>query len=143
MTEFNLDRRLAGDCIELGAFSLCQVLLMNDSRYPWLVLVPQRPGIHELHELAAADQQRLLGETTGLSGWLQREFGADKMNIAALGNVVAQLHVHVIVRYRTDDAWPAPVWGHRPPRPYTEAGLAAMHKRLRPALAGGIDVHGN
>lgn len=138
MKTFTLDPRLAKDCIDIGALPLCRLLLMNDSRYPWCVLVPQRAEVRELHELARADQLQLLEETTALAAWLEREFGAHKMNVAALGNVVSQLHVHVIVRYRSDDAWPAPVWGRHSPLPYSGEQLAALRVRLRAGLAHGF-----
>ena len=142
MTDFELDPHLAQDCIELGELRLCRVLLMNDDHYPWLVLVPRRPGLRELHDLSAADQALLMQEVMLLSRRLQHEFHADKMNVAALGNVVAQLHVHIIVRYLNDAAWPAPVWGRQPSRPYSGEGLAAIQARLRPVLAGGFEPDG-
>lgn len=127
---FTLHPRLQDDAIRLGRFSLCQVLLMNESRYPWLILVPQRPGVSEIHELADDDQVRLIRESAALARQLQQVFTADKLNIAAIGNLVPQLHVHHVVRFRDDPAWPLPVWGHFPPEPYSPEALAHRLARL-------------
>lgn len=132
---FQLHPRLARDGISLGRFPLCLLLLMNDSRYPWCILVPQRPAITEIHQLTEDDQMRLQRESCHLSRQLARCFAADKMNIAALGNVVPQLHIHHIVRYRHDPAWPDPVWGKLPPLPYPATNLVEMKQRLLPLLA--------
>lgn len=132
---FCLDSRLQQDTVVLGDFPLCRLLLMNDSSYPWLILVPRREAVSELFQLAADEQQQLWGETTRLAETLKDAFVADKMNIAALGNVVSQLHMHVVVRHRDDASWPAPVWGRHPAVPYSEPQLAAMRERLRLVLA--------
>jgi diadenosine tetraphosphate (Ap4A) HIT family hydrolase len=132
--EFRLDPRLQQDCRELGQFPLCRLLLMGDANYPWFILVPVRAGITEIYQLASDDQQQLLRESSLLAEVLARQFRADKINIAALGNVVAQLHVHHIVRYREDPAWPAPVWGHVPAQAYTPAGEAEVIARLLEGL---------
>lgn len=139
---FKLHRQLAQDCFELGSFPLCRLLLMNDSNYPWFILVPQREGIHEIHQLAAADQQQLLRESSELARMLAKVFDADKLNIAALGNVVPQLHIHHIVRYRNDPAWPSPVWGKVDVEPYTDAGVAILLERIRCALGPDFVFHG-
>jgi diadenosine tetraphosphate (Ap4A) HIT family hydrolase len=131
-----IDPHLLHDCVVLGRFSLCHLLLMRDANYPWLILVPDRDGVREIHHLQEADRQQLLRESVLVSGILEELFQPDKLNVAALGNVVPQLHVHHIVRYRTDAAWPAPVWGRVPARPYTAAQLAARSQRLAGALAG-------
>lgn len=120
---FSLHPQLAADSIELGQFELSRLLLINDSQYPWFVLVPQRPDIGEIYQLSATDQQQLLTESSTLAKHLAATFCADKLNIAALGNMVPQLHLHHIVRYRNDPAWPAPVWGHRPAQPYGETAI--------------------
>nr|WP_226925933.1 HIT domain-containing protein [Pseudomonas veronii] len=119
------------DTLTIGDFPLCRLLLSNDSNYPWFILVPRINGISEVFQLSVIDQQKLWNETTTLAQLLSEGFGADKMNIGALGNVVSQLHVHVIVRKRDDMAWPAPVWGKHPARPYTEEQVAAIRARLR------------
>ncbi|MDX9740625.1 MAG: HIT family protein [Gammaproteobacteria bacterium] len=121
-----LHPRLREDTFELGCLPLCRLLLMNDANWPWFILVPDRAGITEIHQLDAADQWQLTRESSFLALRLSTHFRADKLNIAALGNVVPQLHVHHIVRYRTDPAWPAPVWGRLAPKPYEEEALRAM-----------------
>nr|WP_202607757.1 MULTISPECIES: HIT domain-containing protein [Pseudomonas] len=119
------------DSLVLGEFSLCQLLLSKDANYPWFILVPKRAGVSELFELDAAEQQQLWQETTLLAEALKASYGADKMNVATLGNVVSQLHMHVIVRQRDDAAWPAPVWGKCAPVGYTDDQLQAVRQRLR------------
>lgn len=131
---FALDQRLQQDTLVIGDFPLCRLLLSNDSNYPWFILVPRINGISEVFHLDVADQQKLWEETTGLAQLLNAGLGADKMNIGALGNVVSQLHVHVIVRKRDDAAWPAPVWGKHPARPYTQEQVVALRARLRELL---------
>ncbi|MFQ5487226.1 MAG: HIT domain-containing protein [Gammaproteobacteria bacterium] len=138
-TPFQLHPRLAQDCIPLGRFRLCLLLLMNDSRYPWCILVPRRPGISEIHQLDEGDQMHLQRESCELARRLAQCFAADKMNIATLGNVVPQLHIHHIVRYRHDPAWPHPVWGRLPPLPYETMALAEVKQRLLPLLAENED----
>jgi diadenosine tetraphosphate (Ap4A) HIT family hydrolase len=120
---FQLHPRLAEDSAPLGRFSLCRLLLMNDSRYPWFILVPERDNIREIHELKDAERHLLWDESAQLSRSLTVLFTPDKLNIAVLGNQVPQLHVHHIVRYTNDPAWPAPVWGKLPPKPYYTAEL--------------------
>jgi len=127
---FELHPRLAEDTIGLGRFPLCRVLLMNESRYPWLILVPERPDISEIHELSEADQVQLIRESSALAAHLKRVLAADKLNVAAIGNLVPQLHVHHVVRYRNDPAWPAPVWGRFSPAPYTAMALEPLMERL-------------
>jgi len=131
---FALHPQLQQDCFVIGRFSLCQLLLMNDSNYPWFILVPERENISEIYQLPEAEQVQLWRESSWLSRQLAVEFDADKMNVAALGNVVPQLHLHHIVRYRNDRTWPAPVWGRLPALPYAEAELQAMLTRLVPVL---------
>jgi len=131
---FALDQRLQQDTLVIGDFPLCRLLLSNDSNYPWFILVPRINGISEVFQLDVADQQRLWQETTTLAQMLNEGFCADKMNIGALGNVVSQLHVHVIVRKRDDAAWPAPVWGKHPALPYTDEQVATVRARLRALL---------
>ncbi|MFK8067313.1 MAG: HIT domain-containing protein [Gammaproteobacteria bacterium] len=108
---FKLHPQLAADCFDLGELKLCRLLLMNDNRYPWIILVPQRNNITEIFQLAESDQIQLAKESIYLSRKMADVFSADKMNVAALGNVVSQLHIHHVVRYETDTAWPAPIWG--------------------------------
>ncbi len=133
-TVFVLDSRLQQDTLPIGDFPLCRLLLSNDSNYPWFILVPRREDISEIFQLDVADQQQLWQETTALAEMLKDSFDADKLNVAALGNVVSQLHMHVIVRKREDAAWPAPVWGKNPARPYSPEQIATIRERLRLVL---------
>ena len=111
MTVFALDKKLEADTLAIADIGLCRMRLMNDKRFPWLILVPKRADVREIHQLSPLDQTMLTFEITQTSRLLQRVTGAEKMNVAALGNQVPQLHVHVIARFEADDAWPAPVWG--------------------------------
>jgi diadenosine tetraphosphate (Ap4A) HIT family hydrolase len=133
--DFTLDPRLRADTIEVDRWDLSLVLLMNDANYPWLILVPQRPGLRDLHDLVPPDLLRLSAEIVRASNLLIALFPddhkPDKMNVAALGNQVPQLHVHVIARFTDDPAWPKPVWGAAPPQSYSEAALAQRLRRLR------------
>lgn len=134
VAEFSLDPRLESDCIRVGRFPLSLLLLMNDANYPWFILVPSRAGVREIYELAPADRRELWEESTLLAKGLAVGLRADKMNIAALGNSVAQLHVHHVVRYTSDPAWPAPVWGAAPPIPYRPERLLELKSALRSML---------
>lgn len=136
MSSFQLDSRLIRDCLEVGDFPLCRLLLMNDSHYPWFVLVPRIADVQEIYQLDDADQQQLLVESSFLAHTLQVLFSADKINIAALGNVVPQLHIHHIARYQTDAAWPAPVWGRLVAQPYQPQELAGVIEKLAQSLSG-------
>ena len=127
---FVLDPRLRQDTIALGRFPLSLLLMMNDRTYPWLILVPQRTGIREIFELDPADQQQLLRESSHLAATLAAHFHPDKLNIATLGNIVPQLHLHHVVRYQCDPAWPAPVWGKTPPVPYHPEQVASLRASL-------------
>lgn len=118
------DPRLLNDCEVIGKFKLCHVLLMRDENYPWCVLVPDREDMVEVFDLSEEDRKQLNLESNTLLEYLKKEFNADKMNVAALGNIVSQLHIHHIVRYKTDIAWPAPVWGAHPAKSYSEDELA-------------------
>ena len=109
---------------------------MNDANYPWFILVPDRDDISEIYQLSEADQQQLLNESSMLSRIIDQLFSADKINIAALGNIVPQLHIHHIVRYTTDVAWPGPVWGRHPAAAYTDVARDQLIGKLTTALAG-------
>lgn len=128
---FVLDSRLQLDTLVLGDFALCQLLLSKDANYPWFILVPKRPGVSELFDLDAAEQHQLWQETTQLAVALKASYGADKMNVATLGNVVSQLHMHVIVRMQGDAAWPAPVWGKCPAVSYSDEQVQVVRQRVR------------
>ena len=108
---FILDDRLASDTIDLLDLPLCRILLMNDRRFPWLILVPRYNGLSEIHDLSVSDQSTLIFEVTSASKTLEKLFKPEKINVAALGNMVSQLHIHVIARFKEDKAWPNPVWG--------------------------------
>lgn len=131
---FKLHSQLVNDGILVGDFPLCSLLLINDAHYPWFILVPRREDVTEVFQLSAQDRQQLLDESCLLAEALKDAFAAHKLNIAALGNVVSQLHVHHVVRYREDPAWPAPVWGKLSAQPYTEAGARERIERLKAVL---------
>ncbi len=132
----DLHPQLLKDAIILGRFELCILLLINDSNYPWFILVPDRDNVEEIYQLKKNDQQTLLEESSLLSQVLAKVFSADKLNIAALGNIVPQLHIHHIVRYKNDPAWPAPVWGKHPAVSYTEQAVADIKEKVAQALSG-------
>ncbi len=131
---FELDGRLAADTFVLGSTSLSRVLLMNDARFPWLILVPERADVSEPFDLSEADQEQLWQESMRLGGAMKAHFAADKINVAALGNQVAQLHVHHIARFHVDAAWPGPVWGVGRAVPYEAAAVQALMHELRSVL---------
>lgn len=137
MSEFRLHPRLQADCHPLGDWPLSRVLLLDERRYPWVILVPRRSDIREIHELAPQDRQALLEESCRLGAFMMRAFDGEKLNLAALGNLVPQLHLHHIVRHSSDPAWPGPVWGHSPAQPYAAEELAARLHVLREGL--GLD----
>lgn len=132
---FQLHDRLVADTRELARWTLCRVLLMTDSQYPWLILVPEREGARELHDLSPSDQCQLMAEISQASRALETVFLPDKLNVGALGNMVQQLHVHVIARYESDPAWPGPVWGAVPAKPYGAGELEAVAERILGAFA--------
>lgn len=132
---FQLDPNLAGDTHLIGELALSRLLLMDDARYPWLILVPRISGARELFDLDKSDRANLLAELDAVGRALEALLRPDKFNIAALGNVVPQLHVHVVARYDTDAAWPKPVWGIGERVPYEGAALARRIGELREALA--------
>lgn len=134
MTDFQLDPRLAADTILLADLPLSRLLMMRDGNYPWLILVPRRAGAVEILDLAAEDRAALWSEIERVAEALRAETAADKLNVAALGNVVAQLHVHVIARFRSDAAWPAPVWGRVPAISLDEARAAALAAGVKARL---------
>lgn len=125
-TNFQLAPQLEQDSILLTDWPLCQLRLSLDANYPWFILVPRRANIREIIDLNTEDQMQLWQESACLSRWLQQHYQGDKLNIAALGNMVPQLHVHHIVRFKSDPAWPAPVWGKVAAISYTEADLTQL-----------------
>ena len=136
MSDWHLDPRLADDTHPVAQLPLCELRLMDDSHHPWLVLAPRVAGATELIDLSEAQQQALLREVSQASRLLRDCFAPDKLNVAALGNVVPQLHVHVIARYTGDIAWPRPVWGHAASRPYSPEALVERIATLSEGLAG-------
>lgn len=128
--QFVLDSRLQHDTLLIASWPLCDLLLMNDSQYPWAILVPRRAGLRELYQLSDVDQVLYWRESMALSQFLVSCFAGDKLNVAALGNVVSQLHIHHVVRFEGDPAWPAPVWGRLPAKPYGKSELALVMAKL-------------
>ena len=139
---FQLHERLAADTAEVTALRLCRVLLMRDTRYPWLILVPERADITEIHQMQSADRMQLMAEIVAASEVVAELFQPDKINVGALGNLVPQLHVHVLGRRRDDQAWPGPVWGHGVPEPYARDALDDILERLRAAFAARDETAG-
>lgn len=135
MSAFELDSILAEDCHFITELKLSRLLLMDNQDYPWCILVPRISGIREIHELTDSQQQQLLAESSRLARTMMELFNGEKMNVAALGNMVPQLHVHHIVRKHTDKAWPHPVWGFGQPSPYRADEVAKVGSALLAALA--------
>ncbi len=134
MTGFSLDPRLAADTHHVGDLALSSVLLMDDARYPWLVLVPRRPALREIVDLPATERAVLMEEIAIASRVLREVHRAEKLNVGAIGNIVPQLHVHVVARFATDPEWPAPVWGRGAPVRYDAAECSARVARLAVSL---------
>lgn len=134
MIRFDLNPRLEGDSLPVADLPLCAVRLMKDANYPWLLLIPRQSDLVEITDLAAPDRLRLMEEIAAAAEALKTITGCDKLNVGALGNMVPQLHVHVIARFRTDAAWPNPVWGAAPAGTYDPVELEALIDRLRKHL---------
>lgn len=130
MTTFTLHPRLAADTHAVGDLPLCRVLVMDDARFPWLVLVPRRPDLREFTDLPVGERAALMEEIALASRVLDEETGAEKLNVGALGNVVAQLHVHVVARFARDAAWPGPVWGSGAAVPYAPDAARAFARAV-------------
>lgn len=135
MPDFQLDPRLAADTLPITDLPLSRALLFNDRRYPWVILVPRLLGIREIHHLPIEPRQQLLAESCRIAAILEQLFSPDKLNIAALGNMVPQLHLHHIARRYDDPAWPGPVWGHSPRQPYAAAEAADRIGLIKKYLA--------
>lgn len=131
---FSLHPDLQKGTYPVAELKVSRLLLIDDERYPWVVLVPRFEGVREIYELPQQAQVDLLGEITHVSQVLAKLFKADKINVAALGNVTPQLHVHVIARFTTDDAWPTPVWGRHPAKPYAKADAETRAGQIANAL---------
>ncbi|KEQ04343.1 HIT family protein [Pseudorhizobium pelagicum] len=135
MRDFALDERLERDSERVTVLGLCQLRLLKDSRWPWLMLVPQRKGISEIYELTPLDQTLLTFETNSVAAALKKVTGARKINVGALGNIVGQLHVHIIARQEGDPNWPGPIWGYGSAEPYPDdAKKQDLLKKLVEAL---------
>ncbi len=133
-TMFTLHPRLAADTLEIADLPLCKVLLMKDARYPWLILVPRRDGLREIHQLKVRARSELMEEIAQCSQIIESLFAPDKINVGALGNLVPQLHIHVIGRRTDDAAWPGPVWGVGETEPYDRNKLKTTRSLLMSAL---------
>lgn len=131
---WSLHPRLESDTVNIGDLPLCRVLVINDANYPWLLLVPRRTAVNEILDLDEVAQAQLMTEITRVAGVLKEVTSCDKLNIAALGNVVPQLHIHIVARRETDPAWPRPVWGQVPPTPHDpgelENFIAAIRRKI-------------
>ena len=134
---WSLDPQLARDTVMVGDLPLARTLVMNDANYPWLILVPRQPDASEFLDLDDEQQAQLMDEIVMLSRVLKDVTACDKLNVAAIGNIVPQLHVHLVARRRSDPAWPRPVWGAVPVRPYAKAELASFVDRIRQEVAFG------
>jgi diadenosine tetraphosphate (Ap4A) HIT family hydrolase len=135
LSVFELDERLARDSDLITVLGLCQLRLLKDSRWPWLMLVPQRAGMSEVFELAPLDQALLTFETNSVAAALRTVTGATKINVGALGNIVRQLHVHVVARFEGDPNWPGPIWGFGKPEPYDDNPRQIFINKLAEALS--------
>ena len=135
---FQLHERLAADTVPVTVGPLSQILLMTDANFPWLVLVPQRPDLRDFHDLDAGDLTLATQEIVTASRVLEDSLRPDKINVAALGNQVPQLHIHVIARFHDDPAWPKPVWGVLPPKAYDPDELTDRVKAFQTAFAEGL-----
>ncbi|MBF0109494.1 MAG: HIT family protein [Magnetococcales bacterium] len=134
MKNIDLHPTLVKDCIMVGTLAASILLLMNDRHYPWLVLVPNRPGLRDFDDLSANDASMVHADIRQASNLLRTLFKPTKINVAALGNVVPQLHIHVIARFESDRAWPKPVWGVFPPEPYPEDQRHSLVARIKNML---------
>jgi diadenosine tetraphosphate (Ap4A) HIT family hydrolase len=133
--EISLDPRLAADSIAIGKLALCEVRLQDDARFPWLILVPQRDRLTELFDLPEAERTTAMEEIAQCGAALRAVTQCLKINVGALGNIVRQLHIHIVARNEDDDAWPGPVWGVGRRKPYDAAAREDLIARLRSALA--------
>ena len=134
---FTLHPQLDQDCEIIGDYPLSRLLLLNDRQYPWVILVPRRENISEIYQLSESDQLQLQKESSNVLAAMAKHFSADKMNVAALGNVVPQLHIHHIARFKDDPAWPKPVWGVVPAKAYTKTEIDRLQKDLHQLFFSG------
>ncbi len=140
MTEvFELHPQLAKDSYPLAQWPLCEVRVIKDANYPWLVLIPRKPGLKDYDDLSPEDMVLAGEEIRELSGALRKLYRPDKLNVAALGNQVPQLHIHVVARFHNDAAWPNPIWGAVPARPYSGDNDERVIA-LKEALSGNVAI---
>lgn len=132
--EFELHPQLHSDTVAIADLKLCRLLLANDSNYPWIIMVPRRVDIREAYQLEPADQQQLLCESNTMCQILENLFKPDKLNVAALGNMVPQLHLHHVARFKNDAAWPAPIWGAAKAKPYSRDKAQTIKLQLMQAI---------
>lgn len=131
---FEFDARLEADSEPLMWLGLCELRVMNDRRWPWLLLIPQRPGAVEIHDLTPLDQAMLTFEANMVAQALKKATGCTKINSGSLGNIVRQLHIHIIARFEGDSGWPGPVWGYGMREPYKRSDLHGFCEKIRKAL---------
>lgn len=134
MSQFTFDPRLEGDSTPVVDLPLCAVRLMKDANYPWVLMIPRQANLVEIIDLAPQDRLQLMEEISSVSTALKRISGCDKLNVGALGNMVPQLHVHVIARFKGDAAWPGPVWGAQPAKSYADGAAEQLIAALRAEL---------
>jgi len=135
MPDFELHHRLKADTLHVTSLPLSELLMMNDSQYPWFILVPRQNYCTEIYQLTDCDRIQLLEESCQLAKILQTQFNPDKLNIATIGNLVPQLHMHHICRYSDDPSWPAPVWGKMPPQTFSAEIALSRIAQIKNALA--------
>ena len=139
MSNFQLDSRLANDTFLVGSYKLCEVRLMDDSRWPWLILVPKAPDLAEIHDASINQQENMARETASAAEALKKHTNCEKINSAAIGNIVRQLHIHVIARNEDDVNWPGPVWGFGERRPFDSGAKDKLIFELQQALSSNAD----
>ncbi|TDO99034.1 HIT domain-containing protein [Marinomonas balearica] len=137
---FQLDERLMNDSVLVGQLSLCELRVINDCQFPWFILVPKRAGVKEIYQLSEDDRSTLMAESCLLAEAIHDSFSADKLNIAAIGNKVTQLHLHHVARFEDDACWPEPIWGKKSPIPYTDSELANILQKVRTLLEDHLHV---
>lgn len=129
-----LHPQLRQDTYRIGKLELCHCLLMNDTRYPWIILVPDLEEVREIYQLNQPQRNQLMEESCAVQQLMMEQFQAEKLNVGALGNIVPQLHLHHIARHKEDPAWPGPVWGHSPAQPYEDSKVTVRLQQIQSAL---------
>ncbi len=129
--DFQLHPQLSKDCLIVGNLPLSQLLMMNDSQYPWFILVPRRQSVREIFHLTEADRHQFINESCIVAEQMTAIYQPDKLNIAAIGNLVPQLHIHHVARYQNDIAWPAPIWGKFAATPFETLEAEHHINRMR------------